>query len=93
MRVHVCVCPRECGHVCMCVFVFECVHLSDLLNLAPSLPDEGATLTGGDDEPQRDRRLGADRPIGHQCGQILGADREAELVNIAALVTYIERLI
>lgn len=42
-------------------------HLPDLLYLGPSLPDEGATLAGRDDQPEGNRWLGADGAVGHQC--------------------------
>lgn len=50
-------------------------HLSDLLYLCPSLPDEGATLAGGDNQPQGDWWLGADGAVGHQRRQILKGER------------------
>lgn len=50
-------------------------HLSDLLYLGPSLPDERATLAGRDDQPQGDWWLRADGAIGHQCRQILQGKR------------------
>lgn len=53
-------------------------HLSDLLYLGPSLPDERAALAGGDDQPQGDRWLGADGAVGHQCGQVLEGDTSKE---------------
>lgn len=46
-------------------------HLSDLLYLGASLPDERPTLAGGDDQPQGDWRLGADGAVGHQSSQVL----------------------
>lgn len=49
-------------------------HLSDLLYLGPSLPDERATLAGRDDQPQGDWWLGADGAIGHQRSQVLEGD-------------------
>jgi len=58
--------------VCVCVCVCVCrAHLSDLLYLGPPLPDEGATLAGRDDQPQGDRRFGADGAVGHQGSQVL----------------------
>lgn len=53
-------------------------HLSDLLYLGPSFPDERATLAGRDDQPQGDWWLGADGAIGHQCSQVLEGDMGKE---------------
>lgn len=53
---------------------YSCVlaaHLSDLLYLGTSLPNERPALAGGDDQPQGDGRLGADGAVGHQCGEVL----------------------
>lgn len=53
-------------------------HLSDLLYLCTSFPNKRATLTGRDDEPQSDWRLGADGAVGHQHRQVLEEDTRKE---------------
>lgn len=50
-------------------------HLSDLLYLCPSLPDERATLAGRDNQPQGNWWLGADGAVGHQRRQILKGEK------------------
>lgn len=51
-------------------------HLSDLLYLGPSLPDERATLAGRDDQPQGDWWLRGDGAVGHECSQVLEGRQE-----------------
>lgn len=46
-------------------------HLSDLLDLGASLPDERAALAGRDDQPQGDRRLTGHRAVSYQRCQVL----------------------
>ncbi len=55
-------------------------HLSDLLYLGPSLPNERATLAGRDNQPQGDWWLGADGAVGHQRSEVLEGDMGNENV-------------
>lgn len=47
-------------------------HLSDFLNLGAAFADEGAALTGWDDQPQGDWRFAGHCAVGDQGCQILG---------------------
>ena len=46
-------------------------HLSHLLDLGASLPDEGSTLAGRHHQPQGDRRLARGRAVAHRVDDVL----------------------
>lgn len=46
-------------------------HLPDLFDLAAALADERAALAGRHHDPQRDRRLGGGRAVGHGAADVL----------------------
>lgn len=52
-------------------FMASSSHLSDLLDLGPAFPDEGAALARRDHQPQGDWRLAGHRAVSHQGRQVL----------------------
>lgn len=51
--------------------IWKSTHLSDLFDFGAALADEGTTLTGRDDQPQRNWRLTSDCAIRHKSSQVL----------------------